>query len=352
MYNCDELIRFDICDRNNYFEKYVELVNNPDPIYDGQLFENHHILPRLFYEILNVPCNDTQENLVKLNIQQHVLAHYYLSLCAINPKFKFGNISCLSLICHRDYSDITETWIFDNLKLLEEIRKEQRLLNSSLQTGVQAGDKNPRCKVTFAMSSRVKELILEGKKFSEIEELTGVEIKFIKSIANGVHWTCRDDGFFYDYRSVQKAERDAKKLAEIQKWVNEQHTCSWCGKIMLEKYAKGKFCSAHCTYVASAAKRSPEYYKNAISNRRSYSGVNNPNYGKKASKETKELISKRVKEAQPQSKRFSGKKHSEKTRLQIGAAFKGTHWYTNGTINIRATSCPDGFTSGCSHKKK
>lgn len=352
MYNCNNLVDFNICVKNEYFNKYVELVNNPTPIHDGQLFENHHVLPRLFYELVNLPCNDCSENLVRLNIQEHVLAHYYLSLCANSPKFKFGNITCLSLICHRDYSDITEEWICSNLTLLEDIRKEQRLLNSFLQKGLHAGDRNPRCKVTSSISAQVKELILAGKSFSEIEQLTRVGMNFIKSIADGTHWTCKQDGFFYDYRAVQRAEKAEAKAAELQAWIDVKHTCEWCGKVMVEKYAKGKYCSSHCTYSASAAKRPPEYYKDAVANRRSYKGENNPNYGKTASTETRDLISARIKEANPQSSRFRGKKHTEKSRIQIGASSRGTHWYTDGVISIRAKSCPEGFRPGCAPRTK
>ena len=39
-------------------------------------------------------------------------------------------------------------------------------------------------------------------------------------------------------------------------------------------------------------------------------------------------------------------KPSEETKKKIGAAKKGTHWYNNGKINIRAKQCPDGFIPG------
>lgn len=352
MYDCFELINSGICVDNDYFRKYVNLVNNPSAIHESQLFEKHHVLPRLFCELTHRSCDDSDHNIVKLNISEHVLAHYYLSLCADNPKFKFGNITCLSLICHRSYSEITEEWIRCNLELLETIRQEQRRLNSELQRGIHAGDNNPRCKVTASLSTKIKELILTGKDFKQIERQTGVGVNFIKSIADGVHWTCREDRFFYDYRAVIKAEKLAAKELELQHWISEQHACAWCGNIMTKKYARGVYCSSHCTYSASAANRPDNYYANAVAKRRSYKGENNPNYGKIASKQTRNLISARVKASDNQSPRFSGKHHSNQTRTVIGKAFEGKHWYNNGIVNVRAFTCPEGFMPGCIHKLK
>lgn len=36
------------------------------------------------------------------------------------------------------------------------------------------------------------------------------------------------------------------KLEEQQRWVDEQHVCEHCGKIMLTKYGSGRFCSRAC----------------------------------------------------------------------------------------------------------
>ena len=58
------------------------------------------------------------------------------------------------------------------------------------------------------------------------------------------------------------------------------------------------------------------------------------NKGKKRSEETRRKISK------------VRKNMSEETKKKIGAAKKGTRWYNNGEISIRAKECPPGFTPG------
>ena len=63
------------------------------------------------------------------------------------------------------------------------------------------------------------------------------------------------------------------------------------------------------------------------------------------------------KESKQISKGLMGHKVSEETKKKISKANKethrgsrnsqfGTHWYTNGEINIKAKECPDGFKSG------
>lgn len=54
---------------------------------------------------------------------------------------------------------------------------------------------------------------------------------------------------------------------------------------------------------------------------------------------------------------FTGKHHSEESKKKISDANKesqkgsknsqfGTHWYTNGEINVKAKECPEGFRPG------
>lgn len=45
------------------------------------------------------------------------------------------------------------------------------------------------------------------------------------------------------------------KQQQLQKWINEQHTCEKCGKIMTEKFGSGRFCSRGC---ANSRERSEE----------------------------------------------------------------------------------------------
>ena len=37
-----------------------------------------------------------------------------------------------------------------------------------------------------------------------------------------------------------------KKQQELQQWISEKHKCEKCGKVMIEKYASGRFCCKEC----------------------------------------------------------------------------------------------------------
>lgn len=42
----------------------------------------HHIIPRKYYTYNKLEINNSRENLVNLLYKDHILAHYYLALCA------------------------------------------------------------------------------------------------------------------------------------------------------------------------------------------------------------------------------------------------------------------------------
>ena len=102
-----------------------------------------------------------------------------------------------------------------------------------------------------------------------------------------------------------------------------------------------------------------EEHKKKLSeaNKGKYAGENNPMYGKTHTEETRKKLSEALKgksKSEETRKKMSdakkGKYASEETRKKLSEAhkgkMKGTRWYSNGKINIRAKECPDGFTPG------
>lgn len=47
-------------------------------------------------------------------------------------------------------------------------------------------------------------------------------------------------------RAVQIESTTTKRFVELQQWIDEQHTCEKCDKVMTEKYGSGRFCSKTC----------------------------------------------------------------------------------------------------------
>ena len=98
-------------------------------------------------------------------------------------------------------------------------------------------------------------------------------------------------------------------------------------------FRKGKKCSEETRRKLREAKK----------------GENHPMYGKKHSDETRRKIAEATKgENNP----MYGKHHTEESKNKLREAAKGnknvrgTHWFNNGKMNIRAKECPPGFVPG------
>lgn len=144
-------------------------------------------------------------------------------------------------------------------------------------------------------------------------------------------------------RIREKKQLQGKLLREknLQKWIDEQHCCEICGKLMTIKYGSGRFCSKECANrsisIKNKAINHTDEWSAKIRNsskgkvfssehRRKISEYakerfsvpeNNPMYGKHHSEATKDLISKKLKSTTINSSRFSGHKHSEETKQKI-----------------------------------
>ena len=139
----------------------------------------------------------------------------------------------------------------------------------------------------------------------------------------------------------------AKKRAErLQKWIDEKHTCEFCGEIMVEKYGSGRFCNKSCcrkhtSKIMKGKPHSPEHNKKVSealkgrkfsdeqkqkisenAKKRFADPKNNPMYGKKHSEATKKLISEKLKATDINSPRFTGHSHTEDSKLKISNSLK------------------------------
>ena len=76
---------------NEYIQKYLYLIAaNAKTAKEKYKTNCHHILPRCYFKLLNLPVDNSKTNLVNLSHKDHLLAHYYLYLCATG-KFKLLN---------------------------------------------------------------------------------------------------------------------------------------------------------------------------------------------------------------------------------------------------------------------
>lgn len=76
-----------------YFDKMLQLIKNPNPL-NEKYTELHHIIPRFIYKDNNLPIDNSDENVVKLSIKNHILVHYYAAKCCLQ-KYKYKCICCV-----------------------------------------------------------------------------------------------------------------------------------------------------------------------------------------------------------------------------------------------------------------
>lgn len=116
---------------NEYLDKYVCLIErNRRPNLYGKSMNKHHIVPRAWFKLMNLPVDDTLPNLVKLPYREHVLAHYYLCLCTTD-KLQYANQLALVLLVSRKNLDYSEKLLVKGLPLYNNIYEDYLKKKSS-----------------------------------------------------------------------------------------------------------------------------------------------------------------------------------------------------------------------------
>jgi hypothetical protein len=74
---------------NEYLDKYVEIINAKSfPTKQIGIHNRHHIIPRFYFRTNKLPIDNSSDNIANLLFKDHILAHYYLALCA-RENYKF-----------------------------------------------------------------------------------------------------------------------------------------------------------------------------------------------------------------------------------------------------------------------
>ena len=85
----EKILSFGLVHDNEYLDKYVEIIERKSaPVKQIGIHNKHHIIPRFYYKINRIPIDNSTENIANLVFKDHILAHYYLALCATD-KYKF-----------------------------------------------------------------------------------------------------------------------------------------------------------------------------------------------------------------------------------------------------------------------
>lgn len=338
----EKLLALNIFEDNQYLDKYVNLINlNEGRARETYLTQQHHIVPKCYFNLVNEEVDSTPDNLVNLLHRDHVLAHYYLCLATTHLLFRYFNELTITKCLHfrefklQDTYDDDKTFI-ESLEMYQELKTECGRIRGERLRGV---PRDPEVVARIRASLKLVEHTaewntkisesLKGKHLSAetIEKLSGVHIGRISVVKEG----CQ--------RYIYEEELDDFLL---DGWTRGGIT----GR---EPWNKGKTKETDARVAMGA--ENMRGHKWTDDQRASRCGSGNPMYGKKHPPEVIEQIHRTKKE--------NGTNiPTETTRNKIGATLKGYVTMTNGVVERHAY--PDqveelleqGFYFGQKPKKK
>lgn len=196
----NQLKKLDIFIYNEYFDKYIELIDlNKFRKYEKYKVQKHHIIPRCYFKLHNLEVDESSNNKVFLLHKDHVLAHYYLALCSKDKQFRYNNELAISKIFGVSSFKASDTYEDDIkfIKSLEEynnIMIECNTIKSENYRGRPAPNKGQkmsketiakrtasRAGYTHSAETRLKlSLSNKGKKHNTIFITNGIINKVIK----------------------------------------------------------------------------------------------------------------------------------------------------------------------------
>lgn len=101
---------------NDKLDKYINLINAGDNI--AKYTEKHHIIPKSYFKVTKQKIDNSRRNIIKLSYFNHILAHYYLSLCTIGC-LRQANIVAFMLLINADMEILAKSEI-DAIKQIKE----------------------------------------------------------------------------------------------------------------------------------------------------------------------------------------------------------------------------------------
>ena len=142
----ESLINSDIYIQNEYFDLYINLINdNLSRLPEKYKTQKHHILPRHYFNHYNLEIDDSENNKINLIISDHIKAHYYLYNCCKNNEEKLSNLYCLRRMLNGRYSNLQNIVNIDEgecIRLYEEIQKYNSLSHQGKRNPLSEETKN------------------------------------------------------------------------------------------------------------------------------------------------------------------------------------------------------------------
>lgn len=222
-------------DKNNeYYRKYIELIDyaKSEEYELQEYYEKHHIVPRSFYEKKHMSIDNSDDNLVALNLADHFMAHWYITKCCVQKmkrSMEYAVVLMSNMVnckTNREDTAISKAIAFalskvDKMKI--PMSEEHRRKISEAKTG----ENNPmygrhfseeqKKKMSEALKGRIlseetKKMISKarvGKHHSEEtrKKLSKANKGKINAPTKLIIQYSKDGEFIAEYSSIMEAER-------------------------------------------------------------------------------------------------------------------------------------------------
>lgn len=156
---------------NEYLTLYEELINaNIYTKTEKFKTQRHHTIPCACYESRAAADRDVTNLKVNLLFKDHILAHYYLCLCAKESKFRYKMIAAIEFtlgksknLTNQDIVDSLKTWLLNN-ETFQTAYEEYAQIRFERLRSPEAREKARQALVGHTTSEETKRKISEANK--------------------------------------------------------------------------------------------------------------------------------------------------------------------------------------------
>lgn len=205
----EKLINLEVIYDNTYADMYEKLI--VDNIQTAEIkyeTHKHHIVPRYYFKINNLPIDNSSENLVNLHFSKHILAHYYLYKCA-KPNFIKSQEEAILFLCNQQ--TIEEALKIIAQDDLDQIYKDLMIRRSNLYKGT---TRPQYVKDKIAKSLKGKEKTQEHRNKLSITKMGENNPNY------GKHWTEDRKNQFHENWSEMNSPNYGRTASEETKRKN------------------------------------------------------------------------------------------------------------------------------------
>lgn len=234
-----QLLSYGIFYDNDYFNKYIELINNnKNRSKEVYKTNSHHIIPRSYFKRNNIDIDNSDNNTVNLLYKDHILAHYYFCLCTSIPELKWDSEYSIRYIlnnknfkCLPEYSQERE--LIESLDKLQELYEELKHHIGDIHRGKKLSNKQREILSTVnkrPKSEETKKKISLSKKGIKCKESTKEKLSIInkgKKLSEETKKKISDNSKInenYGFRGKHQTEESKKLISEkaLLQWSSEE----------------------------------------------------------------------------------------------------------------------------------